>query len=135
MSSADVRGERATKERASRGVGWGAASCNVQLDAGMLLQMAENLKEVVSIRVALWSEHADQTFRRSADALAERRKANRRLDIVAQNGFPGLHVAGEHCLHAFAQQSFAKSRIAREPILDHCFETSRDSHRHTLRRL
>jgi hypothetical protein len=76
----------------------GKPSANVKLDTGVFLKVAENLKQVVGVRVALWPKHADQAFRRSTDTLVERRKTNRRLDLVAKDGLAGFHVTGEHAI-------------------------------------
>src|SRR6202042_901907 len=94
----------------------------------MFLQMAENLEQVARIRISFRPEHADQAFRRCADAFAERGKSYRRLDVIAQHRLAGFHIAAQHRFDALAEQRFAKSWIAGKTRLDHGLEASR--HRH-----
>jgi hypothetical protein len=47
------------------------------------------------------------------------------LIVVAQDRLAGVDIAGEHGVDAFAQQRFAESGIACDPLLHQLFETPR----------
>ena len=65
----------------------------MQLQAGLLLQVAEHAEEISGLRVAARPEHADQALRLRAGRLAQFLEADRRLDVVAQDRLAGVDVA------------------------------------------
>jgi hypothetical protein len=84
----------------------------MQLEACLLLKVADHTEQISRLRIAARSEHADQTFGLRAGFGTEPFKADCRLDVVAQNGFAGIDVASEHGVDAFAQERAAEFRIA-----------------------
>jgi hypothetical protein len=63
---------------------------DLHLQAGPLLQIADHAEQVLRLRIPACAEHADQALRRRAGRLAELLEADRRLDVVAQDGLAGL---------------------------------------------
>jgi len=59
-----------------------------------------------------------------ASRLAERVKADRRVDAVAQHGLSCLDITGKQAFDAFFEQGLAKRRIAFDSCLDCLFEIS-----------
>src|ERR1700738_300569 len=45
--------------------------CDVELDAGLFLQVADDAEEVAGLRIAAWAEHADEALRLRAGRLAK----------------------------------------------------------------
>ena len=82
----------------------------MQLDPGLLLQIADDAEEVARLRIAARAEHADQALGGRVGRLAELFEADGRLDVVAQDRLAGVDVAGQHRVDAFAQQRFARRR-------------------------
>jgi hypothetical protein len=88
----------------------------VELETGPLLQVADDAEEVTRLRIAARAEHADEALRLRAGRLTKLLEADRRLDVVAQDRLAGVDIAGEHGVDAFAQQRFAESGIACDPL-------------------
>ncbi len=59
------------------------------------LQVLNDLKQVIRPWISLGAKHAHETFGRYVGSLGQRLKTNRRVDIIAQNGFAGFHVTGQ----------------------------------------
>src|SRR3984957_11253838 len=97
----------------------------VQFDAGLFLQVADDAEEIARLRIAARAEHADEAFRRRAGRRAELLDTDRRLDVVAQDRFAGVHVATEHGVDAFAQQRISERGIACDPLLHQLLKISR----------
>jgi hypothetical protein len=95
---------------------------NVDAQPGALLKLSDYRQKVSCIGVAARAEHAHQTLRRSAGNRRQVVEANRRIDVIANDGFTGLEIAGEKGLEAFGQQSFAKLGIALRASLDGLLE-------------
>lgn len=74
--------------------------------------MGDDRKQVIGLRVAFWAEHPHEAFSRGVRGLAQTFKADGRVDVVAQNGFAGIHIAGQQALDALAQQRLAECLIA-----------------------
>lgn len=94
---------------------------DVQLDASLLLQVADDAEQIAGLGIAARSEHADQTLRRCVRGLAELLGADRCLDVIAEDRLAGINVAGQHRVDAFAQQEAAKSgsratRLPTKPV-------------------
>src|SRR6516164_7649431 len=84
----------------------------MQLQAGLLLQVAEHAEEVARLRVAARPEHADQALGRCRGRRAQLLEADRGLDVVAQDSLAGVDIAGQHGVDPLAQQRLAVSGIA-----------------------
>jgi hypothetical protein len=65
----------------------------VELDAGLFLQVADDAEEVAGLRIAARAEHANEALRLRAGRLAKLLEADRRLDVVAQDGLAGVDIA------------------------------------------
>src|SRR3990172_3962222 len=57
---------------------------HAQLQAGALLQVADDAEQILRLRIATRAEHADQALGRRADRLGKPLEADRGLDVVAQ---------------------------------------------------
>ncbi len=77
------------------------AGGHVKPDARLLLQSADDAEEVARLRVAARAEHADQAFGGRAGGLRELLEADGGLDVIAQDGFAGVDVAGQQGVDAF----------------------------------
>ena len=80
--------------------------------ACLLLQIADHMEKVLSLRVATRTKHADQALRWRAGCCPELFKADCRLDVVAQDRLAGLHIAGEHCVDALTQKRLREFPVA-----------------------
>src|SRR5580698_326683 len=84
---------------------------DLKIDAFLCLKMSEDAKQVLGGRVAIWTEHSHEAVGGDGGRLFELPKANRGVDIVAQDCAAGLLVAGEHQLDRFPKQRLAKPRF------------------------
>jgi hypothetical protein len=66
---------------------------DVELDAGLFLQVADDAEEIAGLRIAARAEHANEALRLRAGRLAKLLEADRRLDVVAQDGLAGVDIA------------------------------------------
>ena len=66
-----------------------------ELDAGLLLRVADDAEEIAALRIAARAEHADEALRLRPRRLAKLLEADRRLDVVAQNRLAGVDIAGD----------------------------------------
>ena len=107
-----------------------SARCNVKLYARLLLQVADHVEQVLRLRIAARTEHADQTLRWRAGCGSELFKSDSRLDVVAQNRLSGFHIAGEHRVDALAQQRLRKLGVVLDVPLDQFPETLCFCHMH-----
>jgi hypothetical protein len=56
--------------------------------------------------------------------LAQRFKANGRIDVIAQNGLAGFELSGEETFNPLAQKLVLESRIAFDAGLDGSLKTA-----------
>src|SRR6266852_343553 len=95
-----------------------SARCDVKLHPRLLLQVADHAEQVLRLRIAARTKHADQTFRRCAGCGSEPLESDRRLDVIAENRLSGFHVAGEHRIDALAQQRLRELGVVLNVPLD-----------------
>src|SRR5450759_3910640 len=98
------------------------------MHARLLLQIADHAEKVLGLRVAARTKHTDQALRRRASCYPEFFKADRRLDVVAQDYLAGLHVAGEHRVDALAQKRLGKFRVALDVVMHQFLEAFGSCH-------
>lgn len=96
----------------------------MQGHARLRLQVVEHGEQVACLRLAMRAEHADQALARCAGLCTELLGADHRLNVVAQQHLASVHVAGEQCLDALAQQRVAEGWIGRHVRLDRFLEVS-----------
>jgi hypothetical protein len=113
-----ARRRRRTRSRSSR------LRPHLQMEPALLLQVAEHGEEVARLRIAARTEHAHEALGRRAGGAAERLEADRRIDVVAQDGLAGLEVAFQHARHRFLQKRLAEVGIAPGARLDGVLEIS-----------
>lgn len=89
----------------------------MEFDASLLLQVADHAEKVPRLRIAARAEHANEALGRRVRRFAQLLKADRRLDVVAQDRLPGVHIPGKHRLNAFAQQLVRETATGRKPNL------------------
>ena len=80
--------------------------------AFLLLEIGHDIEQVTGLRIAFRTKHAHQALRRSIHDRAKLFEPDRRVDVIAQNGLAGFHVAGKKSLDAFAKKCSTKIRIA-----------------------
>ena len=68
------------------------------------LELADHPEQVARLRVPPGAEHAHEALGRPPRAAAELLKADRSVDVVAEDCLPGIEIAGKETLHPFAQQ-------------------------------
>lgn len=94
----------------------------------MLLQTSDDAEEVCCGWVAFGSEHLVKGFYMDAGFLSQRRKAEGRIDEIAQNLAAQRGLAREKRLDGVAQQSAAKLLIAARSRLHRLSKISRQRH-------
>ena len=82
------------------------------MHAGLVLQRADDAKQVLGGGVAVRSEHAHQALLRNAPHLTQALKAYRRVDIGPQRRAAVIGVALQLRPHRLAKQRLAEGRIA-----------------------
>jgi hypothetical protein len=65
---------------------------DMELDAGLFLQVADDAEEIASLWIAARAEHANEALRLRAGRLAKLLEADRRLDLVAQDRLAGASM-------------------------------------------
>src|SRR5260370_17555490 len=108
--------------RAALNPSYGLA-CDVQAEARALLQVTDHAEEVLGLRIAAWSEHADQALGRRAGRFAKLFKADGRLDVVPQDRLASINITAQHSINAFATQSLAQFLVRLHPPLFHFLTT------------
>src|SRR5882672_10538461 len=114
----------------SRGEVMGIAALNpsyglvrdVQAEARALLQVTDHAEEVLGLRIAARSEHADQALGRRAGRFAKLFKADGRLDVVAQDRLASINITAQHCIDAFAKKSLGEFLVGLDPTLHQFLE-------------
>jgi hypothetical protein len=96
----------------------------MQFDTGLLLEIANDVKEIACLRIAAGTEHPDETLGLGAGSPAEFLEAHGRLDVVAQDRFAGINVASQHQVNPFAQEGISKGTILGDVLVHQIFETS-----------
>jgi hypothetical protein len=64
-------------------------------------EMSDHIKQVARLWVAPRPQHPHEALGRPAGLLAQRLKANRGIDVIAQDRLAGLRVAGQKALQGF----------------------------------
>jgi hypothetical protein len=77
-----------------------AGDGDAQFDAGLLLQVADNVEEITRLRVPARAEHADQDLGLHADRAPEVLETDGRPDVVPEKSLADVNVAGEHQVNA-----------------------------------
>src|ERR1017187_2118601 len=88
-----------------------AAGTDLKVHALLRLKMSEYAKQVLGRRVALRSKHPHETVGGDECRLFQLPKADRGVDIVAQDRAARLLVAGEHEFDCFTKQRLAEFRF------------------------
>ena len=94
----------------------------------MALQVADDVEQIARLRIAGGSEHADQALRRRTSVRAQLPKADRRVDVVAQDRLAAVHVATEQGFDALTQQRLAEGRIGQHARLYRVLEIACQRH-------
>ncbi len=92
------------------------------MQAGLLLQIADDGEEIFRLRIAARAEHADQALGGRAGRLGELFEADGRLDGVAQQRLSGLDIAAQHGVDALAQQRLREFRVGLDVMLHKVLE-------------
>src|SRR5208337_931134 len=103
----------------------GARGLDVKAHAFSLLKIGDDLEQVARLRIAGGSEHAHEAFGRAVNHFGKFNETHSRVDIVAQDGLAGAHVAGKQTLDTFAEKFLAKRGVALGTGLDRFSEVSR----------
>jgi hypothetical protein len=74
---------------------------DLYMNAFTLLKMSDHIKQVARLWVAPRPQHPHEALGRPAGLLAQRLKANRGIDVIAQDRLAGLRVAGQKALQGF----------------------------------
>lgn len=74
------------------------------------LQVGDDLEEVGDGGVSLGAEHLHQGLGGTTDGLAQRDEAECSVDVLAQDGFSGLDIAGDDSTDSLAQEAMAVLR-------------------------
>ncbi len=90
----------------------------MEFDVRLLLQIADDAEKVPRLRIAARAEHANEALERRVRRFGQFLKADSRLDVVAQDRLPGVHIPGKHRLNAFTQQFVRETTTGRKPNLD-----------------
>jgi hypothetical protein len=93
-----------------------------------VLKKADHFEQVRRSWIACWAEHSHETLSRNAGGVREFRKADGRVDVIAQDGLGGRNVAVQHRFETFAKQRSAKLRVALDPCADRLFEITCEGH-------
>jgi len=94
------------------------------------LELADHLEQVARLRVPPRTEHAHEALGRSPRETAELLKADRGVDVVAEDGLPGIEIAGKETLHPFRQQLLSILPVLPDPGLHGFLERARQRHPH-----
>ena len=84
---------------------------NLEVNSLLLLEAAENRKQVAGLRIAVGAEHAHQALGRLGGHVAKLLKADSSVDIIAQHRLAGFHVTGEQAFNPFPKECFTEGRI------------------------
>ena len=111
-------------------LGTGLADClDLEADALVLLDVADDLAQVAGVGVARRSEHAHEALGRLAGEGAELFESDRGVDVIAKQDLAGVGVAGKQGFDAFGQQALPKGRVALSASLHGFFEVTSEGHR------
>jgi hypothetical protein len=68
---------------------------DVKAHTFMMLKEVHDFREIVGVRIAGWSEHAHEAFRRNVRGLSQAGEANGRVDVVARNCLCQSDIVGQ----------------------------------------
>ena len=94
------------------------------------LELADHLEQVARLRIPPGAEHPHETLGRPARQAAELLKADRGVDVVAEDCLPGIEIAGKETLHAFPQQLLSILAVPPDAGLHGFLERTRQRHPH-----
>jgi hypothetical protein len=97
-----------------------------------MLQKADYLEQVIRARIARRSQHPHQALGRDARRCGEVGEADGRVNVIAEDSFPGSYVAGEHRFDSFAKKLLSEFRIALDPSANGLLEIASQRHRCVL---
>jgi hypothetical protein len=70
------------------------------------LEMLDYFEEISGLRVAAWTQHAHQALRRSFGTPTQLFEPDRRVNVIAQDRFSRIQIAGKKAFDAFPQKRF-----------------------------
>jgi DNA replication protein DnaC len=82
------------------------------------------------MRIPVRTEHAHQAFGGSFRDATEFLKPNRRIDVVAQNRFSSIEIAGQERFHASTEEFLRVFAVLADARLHRFLELARERHRH-----
>lgn len=100
---------------------WGSGCCfgdHFEDCSFDLLEVGDNLEEVPGLRVSRGPEHAHENLWGASKVGAELHKADRAVDVFAEDGLSCVQVAGEHGADGFAEERAAEAFALLEFALD-----------------
>jgi len=92
------------------------------------LQVGDDFEEVFRLGIAGGAEHAHEDLGGTAEILAQLHKADRAVDVLAEDGFSGVDVAGDHAADGFAEQGAAEAGALLEAAFDRVVEILGEGH-------
>src|SRR6266566_3443612 len=92
------------------------------------LEVLNDLEEITRLRIAAWTEHSHEALRRPFRPAAQLLEADRRVDVIAKDGLPGIEIPREKAFDAFPQQLLSVFPISSEACLHRFLELPRQRH-------
>ena len=96
------------------------------------LQVGDDFEEVFRLGIAGGAEHAHEHLGGTAEILAQLHKADRAVDVFAEDGFAGVDIAGDHAADGLTEQGSAEAGAVLQPCLDGFVEAFSQSHYSSL---
>ena len=92
------------------------------------LQVGDDFEEVFRLGIAGGAEHAHEDLGGTAEILAQLHKADRAVDVLAEDGFSGVDIAGDHAADGFTEQGAAEAGALLEAAFDCLVEVFCEGH-------
>jgi hypothetical protein len=101
----------------------------------LLLQVAEDGKQSLSLGIAVSTQHAHQTLWRGVDRLPEVAKAQRAVDEIPEQRFAGRQISRVEEANSFVETGHAKRPVIPEFLAKGLAKGSRKGHQSALQQL
>src|ERR1039457_744253 len=88
-----------------------ARGLDLETHAFAALEKSDDLEEIAGARVARRPQHSHEAFGRDACGFGEVRKAQGRVDVIAQDGLRRGYIAGEHLFTHTSNRALRVPRI------------------------
>ena len=93
-----------------------------------LLEVGDDLEEAFRLGISGCAEHSHEDLGGAAQVFAEFHKADRAVDVLAEHGLSGVHIAGDHAADGFAEQGAAEAGALLEAAFDRVVEILGEGH-------